>query len=212
MPRSLNSASGAPEDEQEQPAEGAETAGEQGPADLAAALSASDAQRPDTAAHATAEVSFVTALRQRTRWAFRAACPLSRGMYVCCQASAAISSCFTERLHATMLVFARYHARVCRGGATTRANAVCLCRRLQALDAYSDQMQRRDEEIDVLECALLIAKHAHPDLVTLAMVLMLRGQQVHSMSVQSTVSYCSMSSLNDRCGTFTGWRCMPPRD
>ena len=57
-----------------------------------------------------------------------------------------------------------------------------VCRRLQALDAYSDQMQRRDEEIDVLECALLIAKHAHPDLVTIAMVLLLRGQQVHSVS------------------------------
>jgi hypothetical protein len=26
-------------------------------------------------------------------------------------------------------------------------------------------MKRREEEIDVLECALLIAKHAHPDLV-----------------------------------------------
>jgi hypothetical protein len=48
---------------------------------------------------------------------------------------------------------------------------LCVCRRLQALDAYSDQMRRRDEEIDVLECALLIAKHAHPDLVMIAAVL-----------------------------------------
>lgn len=38
-------------------------------------------------------------------------------------------------------------------------------RRLQALEAYEEQMQRREEEIDVFECALLIAKHAHPDLV-----------------------------------------------
>lgn len=43
-----------------------------------------------------------------------------------------------------------------------------MCRRLQALEAYGEQMQRRDEEIDVLECALLIAKHAHPDLVRLS--------------------------------------------
>ena len=91
LPRSLNSASGTPEDEQEQQAEDAATAGEQqGPADLAAALSASDAQRPDAAADATAEVSFVTALRQRTRWAYRIACPLSQGMHICFQALVAI--------------------------------------------------------------------------------------------------------------------------
>ena len=87
-----------------------------------------------------------------------------------------------------------------------------VCRRLQALDAYSDQMQRRDEKIDVLECALLIAKHAHPDLVTIAMVLLLHGQQVHSVSVQSSVSYCDLSALNARCCKPTGWRCVPPRD
>lgn len=62
---------------------------------------------------------------------------------------------------------------VCAELDTTSRAITYVCRRLQALDAYSDQMQRRDEEIDVLECALLIAKHAHPDLVMVAVVPLL---------------------------------------
>lgn len=49
------------------------------------------------------------------------------------------------------------------------ANNSAPLRRVQALEAFGEQMQRRDEEIDVLECALLIAKHAHPDLVRMLM-------------------------------------------
>ena len=45
-------------------------------------------------------------------------------------------------------------------------------------------MQRREEEIDVLECALLIAKHAHPDLVMIFVRRMLHLQQPTRMSVQ----------------------------
>ena len=61
-----------------------------------------------------------------------------------------------------------YYALLCKNWMPQAMPSLYGCRRLQALDAYSDQMRRRDEEIDVLECALLIAKHAHPDLVMVA--------------------------------------------
>ncbi|KAK9836464.1 hypothetical protein WJX74_000992 [Apatococcus lobatus] len=35
-------------------------------------------------------------------------------------------------------------------------------RRVQALEAYQQHMQRPDGEIDLLECSLLISQHAHP--------------------------------------------------
>ena len=94
--------------------------------------------------------------------------PYAWGLHVCCSSFGCylLSCCsLAEHLHATTLCCTELHA-------ISHAMTVC-CRRLQALDAYSDQMQRRDEEIDVLECALLIAKHAHPDLVMVAVVPLL---------------------------------------
>lgn len=41
-------------------------------------------------------------------------------------------------------------------------------RRVQALEAYQRHMQRPDEEIDLMECSLLISQHAHPMLVRAA--------------------------------------------
>ena len=38
-------------------------------------------------------------------------------------------------------------------------------RRLRALEEYREHLQRPEHEINLLDCALLIAKHAHPQMV-----------------------------------------------
>lgn len=45
------------------------------------------------------------------------------------------------------------------------------CRRLQALEDYREHLQRPEEDISLLDCALLIAKHAHPQLVSLVEII-----------------------------------------
>ena len=47
------------------------------------------------------------------------------------------------------------------------SNSRLWCRRLQALEDYREHLQRPEEDISLLDCALLIAKHAHPQLVSL---------------------------------------------
>ncbi len=55
------------------------------------------------------------------------------------------------------------------GSSAAGANGMYGCaaarRRLQAFEDYREQMERDDDDIDLLDCALLIAKHAHPALV-----------------------------------------------
>jgi hypothetical protein len=84
-------------------------------------------------------------------------------------------------------------------------------------------MQRREEEIDVLECALLIAKHAHPDLV------IARPQHIRCISVgggKDATHACILRTLRGTCklapvhcrtevhaaGTLRTWRavCVRP--
>ena len=49
---------------------------------------------------------------------------------------------------------------------TSNLPSLLSCRRVQALEEYREQMLLEDSQIDVLQCALLIAKQAHPDLVS----------------------------------------------